>query len=95
MYKLEGGIPLDKGHKMIMLMAEGKPPWAEQIHLPGMNPKVWARVDRTRCRIQSGDSPPKTYMAQQRPVPPFSAALLGSAPAMQVSLTRALLDQAD
>ena len=28
--KLETGIPLDKGHKMIMLMAEDKPPWTKQ-----------------------------------------------------------------
>ena len=41
--KLEIGGPLDKGHKMIMLMAEDKPPWTEQVYLLGVNPEVWAQ----------------------------------------------------
>ena len=36
--KLEIGIPLDKGHKMIMLiMADDKPSQAEQVNLLGIN----------------------------------------------------------
>lgn len=38
MCKLEIGIPLDRGHKMIMLMSE-----TEQVDLPRVNPKVWAQ----------------------------------------------------
>ena len=41
--KLETGVPLDKGHKMIMLMAENKPPQTEQVDLPGINAEVWAQ----------------------------------------------------
>lgn len=31
---LENGILLEKGHKMIKLAAEDKPPWTEQADLP-------------------------------------------------------------
>lgn len=40
--KLEIGVPLDKGHKMVMLMAEDKFPWTEQVDLPRINPEAWA-----------------------------------------------------
>lgn len=39
--KLKIGVPLDMGHKMIMLMAEDKPPRTKQVDLIGVNPKVW------------------------------------------------------
>lgn len=36
--KLEIGVPLDKGHKMIMLiMADDKPSQTEQVNLLGIN----------------------------------------------------------
>lgn len=41
--KAETGVPLDKGHKMSMLMEEFKPPWTEQVDLPEVNPEVWAQ----------------------------------------------------
>lgn len=41
--ELETGVPLDKGHVIIMLMAEDKPLWTEQVDLPGLNPMVWAQ----------------------------------------------------
>ena len=41
--KLESGVPLDKGHKMIMLMAEDTPPRTEQVDLSRVNPEVWAQ----------------------------------------------------
>ena len=31
--KSEISVPLDKGHKMIMLMGEDKPPWTEYVDL--------------------------------------------------------------
>ena len=31
--KLESGIPLEKGHKITVLMAENIPPWTEQVDL--------------------------------------------------------------
>ena len=42
-HKAETGVPLDKGCKMTVLMEEFKPPWTEQIDLPGVNPEVWAQ----------------------------------------------------
>ena len=39
--KLKIGVPLDMWHKMIMLMAEDKPPRTKQVDLTGVNPKVW------------------------------------------------------
>ena len=41
--KLETAVPLDKGHRMIMLMTEDKPSRTEQVNLPGVNPEVWAQ----------------------------------------------------
>ena len=41
--KLEISVPLDKGHKMIMLMAEDKPPWTKYVDLPKINPNIWAQ----------------------------------------------------
>ena len=38
--KLGTGIPLDKGHKMTVLMAENIAPQIEQVDLPRVNPKV-------------------------------------------------------
>lgn len=40
--KLETVVSLDKGLEMIMLMTEDKPPQTEQVHLPGVNPEIWA-----------------------------------------------------
>ena len=40
--KLEGGVPIDKGHKRMMLMAGDKPPRTEQVDLPGAIPiTIW------------------------------------------------------
>lgn len=39
--KLKIGVPLDMGHKMIMLMAKDKPLRTKQVDLTGVNPKVW------------------------------------------------------
>lgn len=41
--KLETGISLVKGHKMIMLTAKDQPPRTEQIDLSGVSPGVWAQ----------------------------------------------------
>lgn len=41
--KLETSIPLDEGHKKIMLMADDKPPWTEKVQLPRVNPKLCAQ----------------------------------------------------
>ena len=41
--KLEISVLLDKGHKMIMLMAEDKPPWTKYVDLPKINPNIWAQ----------------------------------------------------
>ena len=41
--KLEIGVPLDRGHKVIMVMAEDKPPQTGPVNLPGADPKVWAQ----------------------------------------------------
>ena len=39
--KLEISVPLDKGHRMIMLMAQDKLPQIEQVDHPGAT--VWAQ----------------------------------------------------
>ena len=62
--KLETGVPLDKGHMMIMLMAEDKPLWTEQVDLPGLNPMVWAQG----------------WGAQEETVPSPSGGLVGQRP---------------
>ena len=41
--KSEISVPLDKGHKMIMLMGEDKPPWTEYVDLCKINPNIWAK----------------------------------------------------
>ena len=41
--KLEIAVPLDKGHEMIMLMAEDKSPQPEQVNFYGVNPELWAQ----------------------------------------------------
>lgn len=41
--KLETGIPLHRGHKKIMLMAENKPPHIEQVDLPAVNYNICAQ----------------------------------------------------
>ena len=40
--KLETVVSLDKGLEMIMLMTDDKLPQTEQVHLPGVNPEIWA-----------------------------------------------------
>ena len=40
--RLKTVVPLDREHKIIMLMAEDKPPRTEQVDLPGVNLKVGA-----------------------------------------------------
>lgn len=41
--QLETGIPLYRGHMMIRLMAEDRPPCTGQVDFHGVSPEVWAR----------------------------------------------------
>ena len=38
--KLESGVPTDKGHRIMTLMAEDEPPQTKQVHLPEAKLKV-------------------------------------------------------
>ena len=61
-YKLKIGVPLNKGH--MMLMAKGKSLQTEQVYFPGVNSEFWAQMNGTSYRSQSCDNPSETYMAQ-------------------------------
>lgn len=41
--KLEIGVPLNKGHKMTILMAEDKPSQTEKVNVPWANSEVGPR----------------------------------------------------
>lgn len=65
---------------MTVLTAENKPPWTEQVDLPGLSPQ-----GGTSCSNQARDRPSKTwmYVAQQKTAP----SLMGTAPSHRAQLT--------
>jgi len=95
--KLESGVPIDKGHK-IMNDTDGwgqtspdrvsPPPWGEA---QGLGPGT----DGMSCQSKSGNSPSKTqtHMTQGKTVPSPSGGLVGHwLPLYKTWLARALFD---
>lgn len=80
--KLESGVPIDKGHKIMTLMAEDEPPQTKRVHLPEVMLKVGTRDGWGELSGKSSNSPSKTqtHMAQEKTVPSPSGGLAGHRP---------------